>query len=180
MPAFAQQVTYTIKVWRPILCTKQNEGILQVWDNQESGIYLLFYSAMATRQPLGAKKIHPGACSSCVLCGKPQNRYTHTINWSQQQRDWLQQHLAIPVDESACICKSCGDNVKKGISDSHYKPQWVKLTSKPTTTCDVIGCHSQPSFHPMAPCQVGKTAITSHFLLLQSKRTWHCNLQERW
>ena len=100
---------------------------------------------MATRQPLRAKKIHPGACSSCVLCGKPQNRYTHNINWSQQQRDWLQQHLAIPVDESACICKRCGDNVKKGISDSQYKPRWVKLTSKPTTTCDVIGCHSKLS-----------------------------------
>jgi len=33
---------------------------------------------------------------------------------------------------------------KKGISDSQYKPRWVKLTSKPTT-CDIIGCHSQSS-----------------------------------
>jgi len=67
--------------------------------------------------------------------------------WSDRLTIWLllRPQSNRPVDESACICKSCGDNVKKGISDSQYKPRWVKLTSKPTTTCDVIGYHSQSS-----------------------------------
>ena len=84
--------------------------------------------------------------TSCILCGKPHNRYTHTINWSQQQRDWLRQHSALQVHESACICTTCGDDVKKGVGNSQYKPRWVKpSTSKPATICAIVGCDSQSS-----------------------------------
>ena len=107
------------------------------------GWFITPHSTMHARKSL---KPHPGPCHSCVLCGKSEYYFTHTINWSEHQLGWLQQHSSFTIEENSCICKTCGDDVKRNIGNEQYVPRWLKSSTTnnhPKALCSVLHCENE-------------------------------------
>ena len=78
---------------------------------------------------LRANQVHPGQkCTQCTLCKENSNFYVHSVNWRPSEVSLLHQ-LAPDVAGTDCICRACGEDVKRSFQSSEYTPRWVKKSS---------------------------------------------------
>ena len=77
--------------------------------------------------------------------------YTHTINWNEEQRQWLQKYTSEELGVSDCICRTCGDDVKGNVGKIGYRRRWTKSAASGRNTtiqnpsCAVSRCDNVAS-----------------------------------
>lgn len=77
-----------------------------------------------------------------MLCGQGEVRsFVHPINWQQSQVDVLSMWDA-SISMTDCVCKSCGDDIKKNGNKQSYVPRWIKRV-KTVRQCVVDHCGSK-------------------------------------
>ena len=91
---------------------------------------------------LRANQVHPGhKCTQCTLCKENSNFYVHSVNWRPSEVSLLHQ-LAPDVAGTDCICRACGEDVKRSFQSSEYTPRWVKKRQCTTVlkVCAIQDC----------------------------------------
>ena len=91
---------------------------------------------------LRASQVHPGQkCTQCTLCNENANSYVHSVNWRPSEVSLLHQ-LAPDVAGTDCICRACGEDVKRSFQSSEYTPRWIKKRQCTTVlkVCAIQDC----------------------------------------
>ena len=91
---------------------------------------------------LRASQVHPDRkCTQCTLCNENANFYVHSVNWKPSEVSLLHR-LAPGVSGTNCICRACGEDIKRGVHLSEYTPRWVKKLQHKTANkvCAIPDC----------------------------------------
>ena len=133
---------------------------------------------------LRANQVHPGhKCTQCTLCKENSNFYVHSVNWRPSEVSLLHQ-LAPDVAGTDCICRACGEDVKRSFQSSEYTPRWVKKRQCTTVlkVCAIQDCMTNTNsvkvttigtieeLEKLLNCDVTKTLMMA-YLCAQSTTT---------
>ena len=80
-------------------------------------------------------------CGLCSLCCQEKFTYSHAADLGREEKDRLIQH-GKNIRDSACICKTCVNDIRRNLTKCDYIPRWVKVTFA-KLKCTVPKCTSK-------------------------------------